>query len=87
MLLIISLILQCKKYFSLCFIPGTLKFDGPELYIDNLLILNVSECKYLGTIICQKSCDVMDIKRQMRKFYANVNMLLRRFSKCSTPGK
>ena len=54
--------------------------------MDNLLIPNVSECKYLGSIICQKNCD-MDIKRQMRKFYANVNMLLRRFSKCSSPVK
>ena len=51
--------------------------------MDNLLIPNVSECNYLGTIICQKNCD-LDIKRQMRKFYANANMLLRRFSKCST---
>ena len=54
--------------------------------MDDLLIPNVSECKYLGTIICQKNCD-LDIKRQMRKLYANVNMLLRRFSKCSAPVK
>ena len=54
--------------------------------MDDLLIPNVSECKYLGTIICQKNCD-LDIKRQMRKFYANVNMLLKRSSKCSTPVK
>ena len=47
---------------------------------------NVSECNYFCTIICQKNCD-LDIKRQMRKFYANVNMLLRRFSKCSSPVK
>ena len=56
--------------------PGTLKFGGPKLNMDNLLIPNVSECKYFGTIICQKNCD-LDIKRQMRKFYANINMLLR----------
>ena len=67
-----SLIYNAKQSFSLCFIPGTLKFGRPELYIDNLLIPNVSECKYLGTIICQKNCD-LDIKRQMRKFDANVN--------------
>ena len=54
--------------------------------MDNLLIPYVSECKYLGIIICQKNCD-LDIKRQMRKLYANVNMLLRRFSICSTPVK
>ena len=72
--------------FSLCFIPSILKFGRPALYTNDLLIPNVSGCKYLGTIICQKNCDV-DIKRQMRKFYANVNKLLRRFSKCSTPVK
>ena len=75
----------CKS-FSLCFIPGTLKFGRPELYMDNLLIPNVSECNYLVTIMCQKSYD-LDIKRQMRNFYANINMLLRRYSKSSTPVK
>ena len=81
-----SLTYNAKKMFSLCFIPSILKFGRPALYTNDLLIPNVSGCKYLGTIICQKNCDV-DIKRQMRKFYANVNKLLRRFSKCSTPVK
>ena len=81
-----SLTYNAKRSFSLCFIPGTLKYGRPALYMDDLLIPNFSECKYLGTIICQKNCD-LDIKRQMRKFYANANMLLRRFSKCSTPVK
>ena len=81
-----SLTYNAIKSFSLRFIPGTLKFCRPELYMDNLLIPKVIECKYFGTIICQKNCDT-DIKRQMRKLYANVNMLLRRFSKCSIPVK
>ena len=80
-----SLTYNAKKLFSLCFIHGTLKF-GIALYMDDLLIPNVSECKYLGTIICQKNCD-LDIKKQMKKFYANINMLLRRFCKCSTSVK
>ena len=63
--------LQCKKSFSLCFIPDTLKCGKPARYKDDLLIPNVSECKYLGTIICQKNCD-LEIKRQMKKLYANV---------------
>ena len=42
---------------------------------------------YLGIIVCQKYCD-RDLKRQMKTFlYANANMLLRRFSKCSIPVK
>ena len=81
-----SLTYNAKKKISLCFIPGTLKFCRPALYMDNLSIPNVSECKYLGTFICQKNCH-LDIKRPMGKFYASVNMLLRRFSKCSSPVK
>ena len=56
--------------------------------MDDLLIPNMSECKYLDIIIhvSQKNCD-LDTKRQMRKSYGNVNMLLRRFSKCSTSVK
>ena len=37
---------------------------------------------YLGKTISAKNSD-LDIKRQMRKMYANVNLLLRKFSKCS----
>ena len=42
----------------------------------------VSQCRYLGSTISEKNCD-HDISRQMRKFYSNPNILLRRFSKCS----
>ena len=54
--------------------------------MDTLVIPHGSECKYLGIIDCQKSCD-RDLKRQMKKNYANANMLLRQFSKCSIPVK
>ena len=43
--------------------------------MDDLLIPNVSECKYLGTIICQKNCD-LDINRQMKNLYANINYVI-----------
>ena len=36
----------------------------------------------MGIIIRLKNCDA-DLKRQMRKYYANANMLLRKFSYCS----
>ena len=57
MLLIIdhSLTYKAPPKLSLCFIPVTLKVGRPELYMDNLLIPNVSEYKYLGIIICQKN--------------------------------
>ena len=45
--------------------------------MDNVLVpdllLNVSECNYLGTIICEKNCD-QDIIRQTRNCYANANV-------------
>ena len=58
-----SLTYNAKKMFSLCSIPGTLKFGRPALYMYDLLIPNVSECKYLGTIIYQMNCD-LDIKNR-----------------------
>ena len=42
----------------------------------------VTYCTYLGVIISEHNSD-NDLKRQMRKFYANANMLIRKFSKCS----
>ena len=37
---------------------------------------------YLGIIVSKTNCD-NDLKRQMRKYYANANILLRKFSYCS----
>ena len=45
-------------------------------------IPTVNQCRYLGITISTNNSDV-DLKRQMRKLYANVNLLLRKFSRCS----
>ena len=79
-----SLTYNAKKCFR--YLPRTVKIRRPQLYLDTLVIPHISECKYLGIIVCQKNCD-RDLKRQMKRFYANANMLLRRFSKCSIPVK
>ena len=50
-------------------------------YLNKLEIPKIDQCNYLS-IICITNCDI-DMKRQMRKFYANINILLRKFSKCS----
>ena len=42
----------------------------------------VKQCEYLGSTISIKNSD-LDLKRQMRKMYANANLLLKIFSKCS----
>ena len=78
-----SLTYNAKESFSLCFTSTTVKTSRPQLYLDTLVIPHVSECKYLGIIACQKNCH-RNLKRQMKKFYANAN---RRFSKCSIPVK
>ena len=46
--------------------------------LNNNVIPYVENCKYLGIVIHLQS-DLYDIKRQIRKFYANINMLLRKF--------
>ena len=51
-------------------------------FLDQSKIPLVEQCKYLGTTISIKNSD-LDLKRQMRKLYANANLLLRKFSKCS----
>ena len=42
----------------------------------------VTHCKYLGVIMSEHNSDNV-LKIQMKKFYANANMLIRKFSKCS----
>ena len=49
-------------------------------------IPTVVQCRYLAITISTNYFDV-DLKRQMRKLYANVNLLLRKFSKCSVDVK
>ena len=76
------LIYNGSKSFSLCFKLKHIKFHAPCFYLNRLEIPRVDQCKYLGIMISIKNGDI-DIKRQMRKFYANINILSRKFSKCS----
>ena len=55
-------------------------------YLGEMLIPKVTQCKYLGVIIPDHNCD-LDLKRQMRKFYTNANMLIRKFVKCTVDVK
>ena len=65
------------------FQENTLEVSSPSFYLDQMKIPTVDQCRYLGITT---SSDV-DLKRQMRKLYANVNLLLRKFSKCSVDVK
>ena len=77
-----SLLCNSNKSFSMCFKPSTIKFTRPWFFLAGMKILIATHCKYLGVIMSEYNGD-NDLKRQMRKFYANANMLIRKFSKCS----
>ena len=66
----------------MCFTPKLINFVKPSFMLNNNVIPYVKNCKYLGIVIHLQS-DLYNIKRQIRKFYANINMLLRKFSICS----
>ena len=53
-----SLTYNAKKMFCYVFASRSVKISRPQLYLDTLVIPHVSECKYLGVIVCQKNCDV-----------------------------
>ena len=52
-----------------------------NVYVDNINF--VHETKYLGVIICLGMKISFDAIRQIRKFYAQANTILRKF-RCST---
>ena len=81
-----SLLDNGNKSYSLCFKPTSIKFERPCFYLGEKIIPKVTQCKYHCVIISDHNCDA-DLKRQMRKFYTNANMLIRNFFKCSVDVK
>ena len=71
-----------SKSHSLCFKPKHIKLYASCFYLNKLEIPKVDQCKYLSIMISIKNSDI-DMKRQMRKFYTNINILSRKFSRCS----
>ena len=61
------------------FQENTLKVSAPSFYLDQMKIPTVKQCRHLGITISTQNSDI-DLKRLL---YANVNLLLRKFSKCS----
>ena len=66
----------------MCFKLKLIKNGLPDHVLGKYVISAVDKCKYLGIIVSEANCDG-DLKMQMRKYYANANMLLRKFSYCS----
>ena len=81
-----SLSYNANKSYLLCSKATTINFERPTLYFSQISIPNVTDCRYHGITISVKNCD-LDLKRQKRRFYANTNMLLRNFVKCSLDAK
>ena len=81
-----QLIYNGSKSFSLCFKRKKSKISSPTIFLDQSKIPLVAQCRYPGTTISINNSD-LDLKRQMRKMYANDNLLLRKYSKCSVNGK
>ena len=77
-----QLLYNGSKSFSLCFKRKKLKVSLPFFVLGKSKIPMVEQCRYLGTTISIKDSD-LELKRQMRKMYANANIFLRKFSKCS----
>ena len=74
---------NATKSFTLCFKPKHIKIGLPDFVLGKLVIPAVDKCLIQSVIIISEAnCDG-DLKRQMRKYYANANMLLRKFSHCS----
>ena len=72
------------KSFSLCFKDKTIKINlnSHHFFLNDLKIPMVENCRYIGITISTKNSD-LDLKRQMRKIYANANLLSRKFLSCS----
>jgi len=78
-----DIIYDSKKSLTMLLKPKKLKdLKSPSLYVCNNQLDYINNCRYLGVKIETYSCK-SDMKRQLCKFYANVNMLIRKFYFCS----
>jgi hypothetical protein len=59
----------------------------PKFCIGSIQLEYVAQCKYLGHIIDNNLNDDTDINREIRNMFTRCNILIRRFSKCSTDVK
>ena len=55
------------------FLSNRIKFEPSDFALGEKVIPSLDQCKYLGIIISVKNCDA-DLKRQMRKYYANAKL-------------
>ena len=77
-------LLTCNgsKSYSLCFKPKHIKFHSPCFYLNRFEIPRVNQCKYLGITISKKPV-ILILKDKCESFMQTLNILSRKFSKCS----
>ena len=77
-----DLIYNSKKTMCMCFTPKSCKSHECKLSLNQESLSYVREARYLGVVIQSSGTD-KDVHRQMRKYYAGINTLIRRFYACS----
>lgn len=79
-----DILFNAKKSVCMIFRTKFLKiYNTPNFYLNGNILEFVDEFKYLGHMICNDLNDDCDIKRQYRSICRKVNMLKRKFYKCS----
>ena len=77
-----DLIYNSKKFMCMCFTPKSCKSYECKLSLNQESLSCVREARYLGVVLQLSGTD-KDVYRQMRKYYAGINSLIRRFYACS----
>ena len=80
-----QLVYNIKK--SVCMLINSSKFNlrtSPTIKLGDTRLSYVSSYKYLGCLITDELSDNGDIKKTLRGIYARANVLIRKFSNCST---
>ena len=80
-----DIVYNTKK--SVCMLINSNKFNlrtSPTIKLGDTRLSYVSSYKYLGCLITDELSDNGDIKKTLRGIYARANVLIRKFSDCST---
>lgn len=76
------IVFNATKTMCMAFKPKGMKTIEPCLTLSGNELQFVTKAKYLGVFIENNGTDA-DVTRQLRKFYANANILMRKFANCS----
>ena len=77
-----DLIYNSTTSISTCIKIYNNKMKDPLFKLNNTQLPYIEEAKYIGVYIYKDGTD-RDVKRQIKKLYPNINMLLRQFHYCS----